>query len=440
VRQYFEELGAALESRARASEVIISRLSAEDSDFLRFNRSAVRQATAVRQVSWTLTLIDGTRRIDASTSLSGRLDADRELLAGLLGTLRAAIADVPEDPFLLFETRPAASVSERRGALPDPAQVIDEVLAAARGLDLVGFYASGPIFKGFSSSLGVRHWHAVENLSFGWSLFHDRDKAVKTSYAGASWDPAAFEAKMRFAREQLARLGEKPRELAPGSYRAFLSPAAMTEILGMLSWAGFGLKSRNTKQTALIRMAEQGATLSPQVTLRENTGEGIASAFQGEGFVRPPAVALVDAGRLATPLVSPRSSREYGVPTNGANSEETPESLDLSPGSLPDAQALQALGTGLYIGNLWYLNFSDRTACRLTGMTRFASFWVEDGRIQAPLNVMRFDDTAYRILGDNLEALTRERELVPDADTYGERSTLSTRTPGALIRDFALTL
>jgi predicted Zn-dependent protease len=73
-------------------------------------------------------------------------------------------------------------------------------------------------------------------------------------------------------------------------------------------------------------------------------------------------------------------------------------------------------------------------------MTRFASFWVEDGRIQAPLNVMRFDDTAYRILGGNLEALTRERDLVPDTDTYGERSTLSVRTPGALLREFVLTL
>jgi predicted Zn-dependent protease len=440
MRDYFEALASHVESRARASEVVISRLSAEDSDFLRFNRSAVRQATAVRQVSWTLSLIDGTRRIDAGTSLSGRLDADREVLAGLLETLRVAIADAPEDPYLLFETQPASSASERRGALPDPAQVIDAVLAASRGLDLVGFHASGPIFKGFSSSLGVRHWHAVENFSFGWSLYHDRDKAVKTIYAGDAWEPAAFDAKMRFAREQLARLGEKPRELAPGPYRALLSPAAMTEILGMLSWAGFGLKSRNTKQSALIRMAEQGATLSPLVTLREHTAGGIASAFQGEGFVRPPAVPLVDAGRLATPLVSPRSAREYGVPTNGANAEETPESLDLAPGSLAEAEALAALDTGLYIGNLWYLNFSDRTACRLTGMTRFASFWVEGGRIRAPLNVMRFDDTAYRILGENLEALTRERDLLPDDDTYGERSTVSMRTPGALVRDFALTL
>jgi len=138
--------------------------------------------------------------------------------------------------------------------------------------------------------------------------------------------------------------------------------------------------------------------------------------------------------------VSPRSAREYGVRTNGANSGETPESLDLAAGALPEADSLAALDTGLYIGNLWYLNFSDRSACRLTGMTRFASFWVEGGRIRAPLNVMRFDDTAYRILGENLEALTRERDLVPDDNTYGERSTVSMRTPGALVRDLALTL
>jgi predicted Zn-dependent protease len=73
-------------------------------------------------------------------------------------------------------------------------------------------------------------------------------------------------------------------------------------------------------------------------------------------------------------------------------------------------------------------------------MTRFASFWVEDGRIRAPLNVMRFDDTAYRILGSSLEALTRERSLVADTDTYGERSSLSVRTPGALLRELTLTL
>ena len=41
------------------------------------------------------------------------------------------------------------------------------------------------------------------------------------------------------------------------------------------------------------------------------------------------------------------------------------------------------LGTGLFVGNLWYTNFSDRAACRTTGMTRFATFWIDEGEIVA---------------------------------------------------------
>ncbi|APV52433.1 TldE/PmbA family protein [Betaproteobacteria bacterium GR16-43] len=440
MKQYFHDLAAHVDTLAKPGEVIVSTMAAENSDFIRFNKSAVRQAMGIRQVYWTLSLIRDNRRLDSRVTLAGRLDGDRDTLGAALAELRNGIGELPVDPFLLYQTEPAKSSREGLGRLPNPSQVIEEVVAAGRGLDLVGLYAGGPIYRGFANTLGTRYWHAVESFNFGWCLYHDRDKAVKTSYAGNTWDGASFGQRMGFAREQLARLAETPRTLAPGSYRAFIAPSAMTEILGMLSWAGFGLKSRNTKQTALIRMADQGATLSPQVSLLENTGGGMACGFQAEGFMRPSSVPLVERGRLAAPLVSPRSSREYDVPTNGANASESPESLDLAGGSLANAEALAALGTGIYVGNLWYLNFSDRSACRMTGMTRFASFWVENGQIQAPLNVMRFDDTVYRVLGDNLEALTRERDLIVDDDSYSERSTSSMRTPGALLKEFALTL
>ena len=96
--------------------------------------------------------------------------------------------------------------------------------------------------------------------------------------------------------------------------------------------------------------------------------------------------------------------------------------------------------TGVYVSNVWYLNFSDAPACRITGMTRFASFWVEGGRIAAPLEVMRFDETLYRAFGENLIGLTREREVILDAGTYGSRETGSGRIPGALIEDFNFNL
>jgi len=220
----------------------------------------------------------------------------------------------------------------------------------------------------------------------------------------------------------------------------YLAPAALAEIIGLLSWGGFGLKDHRTKQTTLLRMAEGHARLHPRLSLTENTQDGVAPNFQDAGFLKPDHVLLIDDGLFRNCLVSPRSAKEYAVPTNGAGDGEMPESIDVAAGTLSSQDVLEQLDTGIYINNLWYLNYSDRPACRITGMTRFATFWVEHGEIQAPLNVMRFDETLYRMLGENLEELTIERDFILDSGTYGSRSTSSSRMPGALVKDFIFTL
>ena len=73
----------------------------------------------------------------------------------------------------------------------------------------------------------------------------------------------------------------------------------------------------------------------------------------------------------------------------------------MAPGRLDASRILDELGTGVYVSNLWYLNYSDRRACRTTGMTRFATFWVENGKLGAPASAARFDEMDYgRLLGD----------------------------------------
>jgi len=187
-------------------------------------------------------------------------------------------------------------------------------------------------------------------------------------------------------------------------------------------------------------MRDRAATLHPGVSIAENIADGIAPAFQDDGFARPGSVPLLAEGRLVGSLVSPRTAKEFALETNGANASEAPEALDMAAGDLPLADALAALDTGICVGNLWYLNFSDRPACRVTGMTRFASFWVEHGRIVAPVNVMRFDDSVFRLLGDRLVGLTAERELVVNSDTYRARNVASMRLPGAVVSEMAFTL
>jgi predicted Zn-dependent protease len=245
---------------------------------------------------------------------------------------------------------------------------------------------------------------------------------------------------MQDAQERLALLSMPARSLDPGSYRAYLTPSAMEEIAGMLCWGGFSGRALATRQSCLFRVQDGDAAFDPAIGFTENTVDGVAPAFQGEGFTRPPAVPLVREGRLVGSLVNPRTAKEYALATNGANAAEMPESLDMAAGGLRASDALAALDSGLYIGNLWYLNFSDRPACRMTGMTRFASFWVEHGRIVAPVNVMRFDDSLFRLLGDRLVGLTSERELMVDANSYHSRNVGSMRLPGAVVSEMAFTL
>ncbi|HXG18181.1 MAG TPA: metallopeptidase TldD-related protein [Methylomirabilota bacterium] len=441
MQEYFYQLADYLSSLLQGGEIYTCTFDAEDSDFVRFNRSTVRQAGTVTQRSLAVNLIHGQRHTHGGSTLSGDWEEDAARVAALIANLRAQLPYLPEDPHLLYATEVRSSERHGQNRLPeDTNAVVAAILAAGRGKDLVGIYAAGGIYAGFANSFGQRNWFSSYSYNFDWSFYHQGDKAVKCSYAGFLWDPSAFAHKVAAAGEQLSIVKQPPRTIAPGRYRVYLAPGALADIVGLLGWGGFGLKDHRTKQTVLLKMVEEGARLHPMVTLEENTAEGVGPNFQEAGFMKPDRVTLIDAGAFRECLVSPRSAKEYGAPTNGASSGEMPESLVMAAGTLPDSEILPCLDTGVYINNVWYLNYSDRVACRITGMTRFATFWVENGAIQAPLNVMRFDETLYRMLGENLVALTAERELLLDSSTYGARSTASSRMPGAVVKDFTFTL
>jgi predicted Zn-dependent protease len=438
MKAHFFELAASLARELRGGEVLLCSLRAERSDFVRFNRGKVRQAGSVEQRSASLRLVKARRQAAATLTLGGTRE-DLEPARQALGRLREALAGLPEDPWLLINETPQSTAVERHGTLAPAQAVVAQASTAAQGLDLVGFYAGGTIYRGFASSLGQSNWHEIDSFNFDWSLHGGPRQAVKAAYAGLEWDGEELGRRIEAASGRLALLGLAEKPLVPGEYRAYLAPRAMEELLGLLSWGAFSARSRATRQSPLLRMQE-GERLSPKVTLAESTAQGIGPGFQAEGFVKPAAVTLIDKGGLGEALASPRSAKEYGLAGNAASAGESPESLDMAAGGLEERDVLRALDTGLYLSNLWYLNYSDRPAGRITGMTRFATFWVQDGAIAAPVGAMRFDDSIYRILGESLAELTRSRELLLDPSTYGERSTSSARLPGALLSALRFTL
>ncbi|MBJ9974858.1 TldD/PmbA family protein [Pseudomonas sp. S75] len=438
-RQRFEQLLEALRQAVQPGERFTLGYSAEQSRFVRFNHTKVRQAGDVSQASAQLRLVHEGRQAEQQFTLADDPQIDRQRLHAALAQLRQTLPLLPPDPFLQLDERAWNSHSLQEQPLPDFAEVLRLIEHQAGDLDLVGIYAAGPICRGFASSQGAFGWHQANSFNFDWSLFHANGQAVKANYAGQIWDSEAFSARLRLAREQLEHLGRAPITLKPGSYRAYLAPAAMDEIAGMLSWGGFSAQALATGNSPLQRLYSGDAQLSPLVSFDEQVSGSLSPAFSDEGSPRQD-LRLIAEGRALERLTSARSAVEFGLASNGADSYEAPCALSLAPGSLATADILPRLGTGLYISNLWYLNYSDLPAARMTGLTRFATFWVQDGQIQGPVNTMRFDDSLFNLLGQQLEALTCEREMLVSTSTYGQRHTGSSHLPGALVKALTLTL
>ena len=423
----------------RPGEDVTLWYAAERGSFCRFNHGRVRQVGDVDQAELRVRLIVGRRHASATIDLSGGSD-DAQRIEAAVERLRGLVGQLPDDPYLLWHEAGGLLLDDDTDAPePDARAAVALVAAAAGDTDLVGILASGYIARGFASSRGSRCWQCRTNVHFDFSLYLRGDKAVKASVAGPDWQSVDLVGAFADARARLALLALPEVQLPRGAYRVWMEPAALSEILGLMAWEGFSGAALQARSSPLLRLAE-GASLDPRVTIVEAHDEGLAPRFSEDGFLRPERTVLVQAGRHHASLVAPRTAAEHGLPMTGSAEDEGPESMSMSPGDIPSAEALARIGDGVWIGNLWYLNWSDRAAGRMTGMTRFATFAVRGGEIAGPMSVMRFDDSLYRMLGTGLVGLGDHAQLLPDAGTYGRRSTVSVRCPGALIDDFSFTL
>jgi predicted Zn-dependent protease len=440
LEQRFHDAADCALQHVRGDEVLLANFYAERTDFVRFSQSRLRQPGFVEDCDVSLDLVRGAKRVRRALRLTGSKEIDQDRIAKAVAAAREALESSPEDPQLLINRNVQSTRRVKAGSLPSRTEAVDALAEAGRGRDMVGIYAAGDQGHGFANSLGQRNWDESQSFNLDWCFYHAGDKAAKANYAGFVWDHDRLRAKTGRALDAVAALARPPITIPPGDYRAYLTPAALAELWAWLSWDSFGLAAHKTQSTGLLALLEGRARLSALVTLSEDTAGGAAPGFQEDGFVKPAQVPLLAGGQLQSALVSPRSAAEYGVATNGANGAEAPQSLCMEPGALAEGSLLRALGTGVFVSNLWYLNYSDRNEGRMTGMTRFACLWVEKGEIVAPLNVMRFDDSLYRMLGSQLEALSADRAFLLDPGSYERRSCDSMRLPGALLSELRFTL
>ena len=441
MREYFENITRELFKNIKSNELLIINFDAEESKFVRLNKGKIRQAGSVKQISMTLSLSTKDKRnLKSYVRLNGSFERDISTLIKTLNYLRRELPDLPKDPYMMFSTSVhSTEISSEKQSTSDEV-ILEHILNSATKLDLVGIFSSGSIYTGLANSLGQKNWHEDYSFSFDYSIYNKNNNAIKLNYSSKKWNKDDYDFILNKGIEKLAILSNTEKKITTGEYRVYLEPSALNEIIDMMAWGGFSYKSNKIGTSPLHLLNKKERKLNELVSIDENIKDGLSANFNSDGFIKPEEISMIKKGEFRESLTSPRSSLEYSVVHNAASPSEYPSSIDMRAGSISDDKILETIDNGIYISNLWYLNFSDRNNGRMTGLTRFGCFLVENGKLTAPINTMRFDDSVYSMLGDNLIGLTSSRELLIDSGTYEERSTSSARLPGAIVNNFKMTL
>ena len=440
MEQSFNVLSEKLLKCLNSGEHLKVSINGEHSQFIRFSQSKVRQAGLVDDATLTLTFIKDGRNCSGSFTISGNMAVDEKIALDELIRLRSEVTTLPKDPFIVLPEDTGSSKEEHEGSLLSENDAVSALSPAMKGVDLAGIWASGKIFIGNINSAGQKHWFSTDTFSLDYSLITPDEKMVKATYAGSHWDQTEYEKYMMDSIAKLRMMEKQPKKIKPGSYRTYIAPAGVADIIHMFSWGGVGEASIQQGDSSLCNMRKNNMKMSPCFTLREDFTSGLVPRFNSNGELAPEKLDLILAGTLENTLISSRTAKEYNVLSNFAGENESLRSPVLSPGDLNEDKVVKNLDTGIYLSNLHYLNWSDRPGGRITGMTRYACFWVENGKVVAPIKNMRFDDSLYNFFGNNLEAVTDKALLNPSVLTYNGRGLGGVTCPGILLKSFELTL
>lgn len=440
MKKVFNSISDSLFKELKSGEDVILSFSGENSQFIRFNNGSVRQTGMVDDADIELKFISNNRICGGGFTISGDMEIDLARGKHEIERMRHETNELPEDPFLVLPKNLGSSnvVKEANGLKFEDS--IDAILPAMSGTDFVGILANGKMFRGNANSKGQNHWFETDTYSLDYSLVTSTHQMVKGSFSGSDWNQEEYESYVKRSKEKLSLMERKPIKIKTGDYRTWFESAAVSDFLGMFSWNGISEASLRQGCSGFGKMRHNDTRLSPKFSVIEDFSPGYCPKFNSDGEVAPDELALIEAGQLKNTLISSRSAKEYGLESNYAENGEFLRSPRMATGNLNQDDVVKKLDKGLFLSNIHYLNWSDNPGGRITGLTRYACFWVEGGEIVAPIETMRFDDSFYRFFGDQLSEVEDRLYSNPEVGTYGGRSLGATACPGILVNSFSLTL
>jgi PmbA protein len=427
------------------AEVVVH---SEHSGLARAASSEVHQPTLIDNTEVTMRIVRDGRVGVAATNRTG----DEHLRA--LARRAHEIADsAPPDPHFPGLATPSevpsvAGYDEETDALApaDLARLASSAIGAVGDLGYYGYVTAGTTEIAIATTAGIRvSQRLTDSQVLALAAADDASGyAERSSWAIRHLDPAA-------AGEEAAEKASRTRgavETAPAPYRAVLEPYALAELLQTFAFDAFnGLAFVEKRSFFSDRIGER--VFDERITISDDAIDpaGLPKSFDFEGVPKR-ALCLVrngvaenvvwdrataaraGDGQVTTGHAPPSAWRSYGP---------IPFALEVAAGQAESTEELaEAVGDGIYVTRLHYLNTVEPRSGIITGMTRDGTFRIRDGKIAEPLVNLRFTVAVPEMLAD-VPALTRDRRPVGQSDYYDERYPTAALVPAIATGRFNIT-
>jgi predicted Zn-dependent protease len=345
-----------------------------------------------------------------STSVS---DTSPEALKRAVEVSEQLMALSPEDPefvpglaaqkYPVIKAFHAATASA--GALERRAGV-KAALDLARGTDLQasGFFDTGASYVAIANKLG--------NFGFFPSTQAEYSTTMRTADGtGSGWGGASAPTLRQLLPADLAKraakkaeTAAKPRDLEPGRYTVILEPQAVADLLDAIPGA---LAARNADEGRSFFSRPGGGNrigdklFAESVTLRTDPFDArVPSAPWATDRLPARATTWIEKGVLKALSVS-----RYWAEKTGREPLPVSGNLIMDGGTGTVDDLVARTERGLLVTRFWYIRTVNPQTIQLTGLSRDGVWLVEKGKIVAPVNNFRFNESPTNLL-KNVEAMS----------------------------------
>ena len=206
----FNHLSDKLIATMKKDEHLIISFDGENSQFIRFNNASIRQTGLVDDATMGLKYIANGRTCYGAFTVSGDQNTDIQRGKYEIDRMRLESKEIPVDPFLVLPKNAGSSHEVKKvNGLPFD-NAVNSLIPVMEGIDFVGIWVNGKMYRGNANSAGQRHWFETDSHCLDYSLVTPSHQMVKGCYAGSDWNQENYEKYVENSKSKLKIMNRKP--------------------------------------------------------------------------------------------------------------------------------------------------------------------------------------------------------------------------------------